>query len=281
MEAEQPAPLSNPISLPQTELLAPLWHTVVLVVGIVLISMSGSGRIAASGSDDPRRVLHYALSGLLELAMVGFVFLGLRLRKTPVRILFANFPKNANNVVKEAGVALVFWFLSMLVLASTALTWNAFQTTLHRRHAPGAPSSPGTNLAAPDPQQIDMVKKLMTLAPANGAEIVAWASLCLVVGFSEELVFRGYLQRQVTLLSRSTALGVGLPALAFGAAHEYQGFRGMCLIAIYGGLFGGIALVRRNLFPGMLAHAWHDFATGMALALIRETGILEHIPHHL
>jgi len=37
-------------------------------------------------------------------------------------------------------------------------------------------------------------------------------------------------------------------------------------------------LMRKNLLPGMIAHSWHDFATGVALALIRSSHLLEHLP---
>ena len=123
-----------------------------------------------------------------------------------------------------------------------------------------------------------MARQLMELAPANGVEIAAWGLLCLVVGFSEELIFRGYLQSQSIALLRNLPVGVVLTALIFGAAHGYQGVRGIVLISIYGALFGCITLLRKNLFPGMLAHSWHDFATVMLLAFIRATHLLDHLP---
>ena len=38
-----------------------------------------------------------------------------------------------------------------------------------------------------------MVRQLMELGPANGIEVAGWALLCIIVGFSEELIFRGFL----------------------------------------------------------------------------------------
>jgi membrane protease YdiL (CAAX protease family) len=272
-------PSDRPTPTPKTRRgIAPLWHTVVLVVAIIAISIVGADRMTAAGSGDPHRIIHYALSALLELVLVGFVFLGLRLRRVPLRSLFGVFPCGLNNITKELGIALLFWLVSMFVLGTTALAWSAVQTAIYDRHvksqSPSAVKEP-----SPQQQQIEMAKKLMTLAPANGLEIAAWGALCIVVGFSEELVFRGYLQLQSISLLRSTALGLAISALVFGAAHGYQGIRGMCLISIYGALFGGIALLRRNLLPGMLAHSWHDFATGLLLSLIRETRLLDRLPN--
>jgi membrane protease YdiL (CAAX protease family) len=259
--------------------IAPLWHTIVLIAFIIAISILGSSRMTAAGPGDPHRIVHYTLSAILELFLVAFVFLGLRLRRIPIRSLFGVFPRGLNNITREAGVALLFWLISMFVLGTTALTWNAIQTAIFNRHSKARSSSSIAKELSPQQQQIEMARKLMTLAPANGLEIAAWGALCLVVGFSEELVFRGYLQTQSISLLRSIPLGLALSALVFGAAHGYQGIRGMCLIGIYGALFGGIALLRRNLFPGMLAHSWHDFATGLLLSLIRETRLLDRLPN--
>jgi len=277
MPAEELAQSSRPLAPQLKRGIAPLWHTLVLIAAIVGISIVGTDRMTAAGAGDPQRITHYALSAILELVLVGFVFLGLRIRKVPLRNLFGIFPRGLNDITKEAGIALLFWLISMFILGSTALAWNGVQTAIYERHAK-THSSSAAKEPSPQQQQIEMAKKLMTLAPANGLEIAAWGALCLVVGFSEELVFRGYLQLQSISLLHSTALGLALSALVFGAAHGYQGVRGMCLIGIYGALFGGIALLRRNLFPGMLAHSWHDFATGLLLSLIRETHMLDRLP---
>jgi uncharacterized protein len=43
----------------------------------------------------------------------------------------------------------------------------------------------------------------------------------------------------------------------------------MILIAAYGAMFCLLALQRRSLRAGMMAHAWHDFITGAALVLAK------------
>jgi len=278
MSVEELAPSIDPpipLSTPKPGI-APLWHTLLLILAIIAISVLGAERMTSAGSGDPHRIPHYALSAALELVLVGFVLLGLPLRKIPFRTLFGIVPRGLNNITREAGIALLFWLVSMFILGSAALSWNAVQTAIYDRHAK---AQPNLKESSPRQQQIEMAKKLMTLAPANGLEIAAWGALCLVVGFSEELVFRGYLQMQSASLLHSTALGVALSALVFGAAHGYQGIRGMFLIGIYGALFGCLAVLRRSLVPGMLAHSWHDFATGLFLSLIRETHLLDRLPN--
>jgi uncharacterized protein len=301
-----PSPVPQPIS-PRG--IAPIWHTILLILAIAAFSIWGAQhsdsdeinplapvhRVAkpaaadghanngpASEKSDPIRLLRYALSGILELLIVAWVALGLRLRRIPFRSLFGAWPRSLNDLTLEAGVAAIFWLCSMVILVVVALAWTVIQTQVYQHqlksHTHAQPVSPSTKPESPQQQQAETVRQLMELAPANGFEIAAWGFLCLIVGFSEELVFRGYLQSQGIALLRNIPITVLLTSLVFGAAHGYQGLRGMCIITIYGALFSGITLLRRNLFPGMIAHTWHDFATGLLLALIRSAHLLDRLP---
>jgi membrane protease YdiL (CAAX protease family) len=87
------------------------------------------------------------------------------------------------------------------------------------------------------------------IVPHTMVEALAWIVVACTAGFVEEIVFRGYLQRQT---------GVVLQAIAFGIAHGYQGVRSVIGITIIGLAFGIVANRRRSLVPGMLAHAGLD-----------------------
>jgi membrane protease YdiL (CAAX protease family) len=297
-------PLAPPLVPPEATRrgIAPLWHTVVLVVGILAFSIWGSirpdtGKLnplapvhtaaqspsqhTVSNATDRIRLIRYGLTGALELIIVGWVAFGVRLGKTPFRSLFGRIPRDLNSITLEAGVALTFWLCSMLILAASALTWQAvdnqiYQHELKAQQRNQSPSSP--KLESPLQKQTEAARQLMDLAPANGVELAAWGFLCILVGFSEELVFRGYLQSQSISLLHRIPISILLTSLIFGAAHGYQGLRGICLITIYGALFSCLTLLRRSLLPGMLAHSWHDFATGLLLAFLRSSHILEHLP---
>ncbi|WP_263357018.1 CPBP family intramembrane glutamic endopeptidase [Acidicapsa ligni] len=170
----------------------------------------------------------------------------------------------------------------MFILGSLSVTWAGVETKIYQHKLQEQKSTPGsaaTKLTSPEQEQKEMAEKLMTMAPSSALECIAWGGLCLLVGFSEEIIFRGYLQTQCIAFLRSMPAGVVIAALVFGSAHGYQGVRGICLITVFGALFGIIALLRRNLFPGMLAHAWHDFATGMLLAFLRSSHMLDRLPH--
>lgn len=59
--------------------------------------------------------------------------------------------------------------------------------------------------------------------PANWIEGLLAIAVASSAGFCEEIVFRGYLQRQLYALSGSVAVAVVLQAAIFRIPHMYQG----------------------------------------------------------
>lgn len=98
----------------------------------------------------------------------------------------------------------------------------------------------------------------------DAADVPLWVLLALSAGFVEELVFRGYLQRQFAALLRSNWLGLVAQAVFFGVTHGYQGALPILKITLFGLMFGLAALARRSLVPGMIAHAAVDVLGGLA-----------------
>jgi membrane protease YdiL (CAAX protease family) len=90
-----------------------------------------------------------------------------------------------------------------------------------------------------------------------------WIVLALSAGFVEEVTFRGYLQRQLGAWCRSPWLGVLLQAALFGVTHGYQGGVLIARITMLALIFGAMALLRRSLVPGILAHAALDIFGGL------------------
>ncbi len=93
-------------------------------------------------------------------------------------------------------------------------------------------------------------------------------ALSFLVGFSEELLFRGVLQPWFTVLWGAT---VGLVAsnVLFGLAHMVTPFYAV-LAGLFGIYFGLLlnATGAQNLLPPMLTHALYDF---VAFLVIRRT----------
>jgi membrane protease YdiL (CAAX protease family) len=97
--------------------------------------------------------------------------------------------------------------------------------------------------------------------------MILWACVALAAGTCEEFVFRGYLQKQFQAITGSDVAAVGLQAVVFGAAHSYQGVKGMITITVYGALFGILAVYRKSLRPGMIQHVMQDTSAGIIGAL--------------
>jgi membrane protease YdiL (CAAX protease family) len=111
-------------------------------------------------------------------------------------------------------------------------------------------------------------KAVRQMMPQTPSEVVLWILLSLTAGFCEEVIFRGYLQRQFSALTRSFVGGIGLQAIAFGLFHTYLGWKLMLIITAYGACYGLLAHWRRSLRPGMLVHALGDIASGLIFAII-------------
>ncbi|HEX2875457.1 MAG TPA: CPBP family intramembrane glutamic endopeptidase [Polyangiaceae bacterium] len=98
-----------------------------------------------------------------------------------------------------------------------------------------------------------------SLMPSSVGEKLAWAPVAAFVGFTEELVYRGYLQRQLAALSGWLPFGVLAQAALFGIAHAEQGPEAVARFACYACALGGVAAWRRSLLPGALAHVIIDW----------------------
>lgn len=229
---------------PPHRLLAPWWHTVVLVAVLLLGSIGGSGSHHpwSRGSKLPQ----YLWGMTWEWILTGFVWLGIRKRFTLRDIIggrWASFEEFFFDVI----IAAVFWVVATLVLASGAVLMHLDQ---------------GDKMES-------MRRQLGFLIPGTRLELAIWFCLSATAGFCEEFIFRGYLQLQFAAMTRSMFLGALLSAVVFGAAHGYEGRARMLLIGIFGLLFGLLAWWRRSLRPGMMAHAWHDALSGAVLRMLK------------
>jgi len=265
------APPQEPLA---SAAIAPAWHTLVLLAGIVALSIHGVSRFSAA-HEPMNRLYTYGFTAILDLGMLAWVVFGLYLKRIPLSSLLGVFSFNFRSVAMDLGIAAVFWFGSLMVLGSLSLTWSGVETALTHRTSPPHAASKAERVPAPNPARLKSLHALAELAPANRIEIAAWVLLCLLVGFVEEVVFRGYLQRQFIGLARNgITMGVLASAIVFGGAHAYQGVRGMALLTVFGILFGVLALYRRSLRAGIFAHSWHDLIAGLTLALLRSNHII-------
>jgi membrane protease YdiL (CAAX protease family) len=224
-------------------LLAPWWHTAILIAVLLLASvngMRGKHRLAAES-----KVPQYLWSMAWEWVLAGFVWLGTR-KRMRLRDLIGGRWATAEDFFLDVVYAGAFWICALIVLGAGAKLMHLDQAG---------------KIEA-------MRKQLGFLTPGSNLELAVWFGVSLTAGFCEEIIFRGYLQRQFAAMSNSMLLGVLLSAVVFGAAHGYEGAARMVLIGIYGLMFGLLAWWRKSLRAGMMAHAWHDALSGTVLRML-------------
>lgn len=113
---------------------------------------------------------------------------------------------------------------------------------------------------------------LVHLLPRSAAERLAFVGLAVTAGVAEELIFRGFLLRALSVASGSVWFAAALSSVLFGFLHGYQSLPG----ALRAGVLGfGLALpilASGSLIPSILAHAAYDIAAGVILTrwLLRE-----------
>jgi len=222
----------NPSSLPSNrQLIAPAWHTIVLITIFIGLSVVGGFFQHAAKQRPPETVPHtnavpgYVSLIISEWLLVLYVRMGVQKRGVRLRDLVGGRWATPKDVLKDIVLAAALWAL-----------W----TFLQNPHILG-----GTNAA-------------QGLLPKGNLESLVWIPLALSAGFCEELVFRGYLQRQFQAVTGSVGLAVLFQAIVFGVGHLYEGVAPVALIALYGVLYGLLAAWRKSLMPGMIAHAWSD-----------------------
>ena len=278
MSTHETLPMQEPLKGPQDgaaqmpSSVAPVWHTATLLVFIFAVSIAGAYR--NPGSVDPVRVHRlqtYGVTAVLEVVMVGWVAFGVRLRRIPLRSLFGAIPGDLRSIALDAGIAAVFWIGSMSALGTVALFWMGLEAAITHR----LPHIQAGKVIPPSPSEQHAVHAVLRLAPSNGTEIACWILLCLLVGVAEELVFRGYLQKQFSAWARgTTAAGVAFSAITFGAAHGWEGARSMFMLTIFGVFFSLLVLFRRSLRAGIFAHGWHDAFMGLMVSLLHARHLL-------
>jgi uncharacterized protein len=247
-----PSAATNLPPNPERKLIAPLWHTIVFVLFVFGYSYSQRGRVGRFENQHiTDKVPFYLLTIVFELVLVAYVwFLGVRPAGGSFRALIGGKWNSAGDVLRDIGVAFVFWIIIIGPLVAV-------------QHLLGA--------------NTQMAKAAQVMSPQSTQEMIAWVFLAVTAGFCEELVFRGYLQKQFHAISGSSALAIALQAVVFGVAHSYQGLNGAVTITVYGALFGILAEYRKSLRPGMIQHAMQDAFAGLAYGLLRRLGKLPAI----
>jgi len=119
-------------------------------------------------------MIFYVITMGTELVLLGLAYLGMRFSRMKMREVVGGHWNSFEDFLLDVAVAFGFWIISYAVLIGLALAMHM--------------ANPGA---------IDEGKKtIQLLAPRGGLELLLWISMSVVAGFVEEIVVRGYFQRQ-------------------------------------------------------------------------------------
>jgi membrane protease YdiL (CAAX protease family) len=231
----------NRIESSNLELVAPPWHTASLVALFLGLAVSGAFFQRHARSQPEMLQQHSSLVPLylsliaMEWGLVIWVWRGGLLRTgTKLSELIGGKWSSPKDVLIDLGLAVGLWAVWMLI----EMGWNRWFGTGH-------------------------AVSIQSYLPRRPLEILLWVGVSISAGFCEELVFRGYFQKQFEAFTRSRWIAWLLQSVLFGIAHGYQGIEACAKIACFGALYGLLALWRKSLRPGMLAHAGSDILSGI------------------
>jgi len=222
-------------------LVAPRWHTVLFVALFLTLSLSGA-LFQREAHSQPGRLLQHRHVAPLYLSLIamewGLFFYvwkaGLYRSGTKLCELIGGRWRSPKDVAVDASLAIGLWTAWMIVERG----WDRWLGPAH-------------------------AASIQAFLPQRAGEILLWVGVSISAGICEEVVFRGYFQRQFEGFTRSKWIALFLQAALFGISHGYQGLEACVKIAIFGALYGLVALWRRSLRPGMMAHSGGDILSGI------------------
>jgi membrane protease YdiL (CAAX protease family) len=225
--------------------IAPRWHTAALVALIVAVAVTGSLLGArgvspaspspgAAGTPGPgtRLLVLYAPLVVVEWSLAFYVCRVGRPRSALAALLGRGW-RTLREALVDVALAAEGWLLV-----------HAFEVAVVYLHGARTPAA------------------VASMLPSTWLERLAWVVVSISAGFCEELVYRGYLQRQLAAFTRRPALALALQAILFGVAHAEQGLGSAARLAVYGLGLGALARWRRSLWPGIVCHVAIDLTSG-------------------
>lgn len=228
---------------PDTLLAAPghTWKLFAIVAILTVLGiMNASHQLTARQAPDPAQIIK------TDLFMIGmlwfwvyFVYKGMRAHGRSIREFFGPAPFAPAALLADAAYGVLA--IALIYACSRGLDLVA-------------PESAGT---ANNP--------LHTSTPQGLLAIVVWVCLSLSAGICEEIVFRGYLQRQLAALTGKVVLAILIQGAVFGIGHAYEGIGAVVHIVAHGLVLGLLAWWRGTIRAGIVEHAGWDILVGFGL----------------
>jgi uncharacterized protein len=222
-------------------LIAPIWHTFLLIfILAIFVALGVHWQNGPTSTQDLVQKHQSSLPLYLSLIagewlLVYLVWSGLKHgNKIKVKDLIEGKWNNWKKILFDIGLGVSFW-----------IVWIGVERIVKYFLGP------------------DAAKSVNTLLPQGYLEIMVWILVSISAGVCEEIVYRGYLQRQLLALTGSSFIAVLIQGIIFGISHGYQGLKQVIVISVFGVIYGALAIWRKSLIPNMIAHAWGDIFSGI------------------
>lgn len=229
-------------------LVAPIWHTIVYF-GLLLALIYWPHLIKTEGhrplpSAHPDRSWFYLLGFAAYGILLGLMYLGLRISKTRLSELMGPGWADRSQVRRDVIVGTLF---SLVLLAVSVLMLVSFPPHRHN-------------------------DDFLEFLPRTLPQFFGFFSLLASAGFFEELICRGYLLRQLNHFMDINA-AIVIQAIVFAALHGFdQSVGGAADKFVAGGFLGLLAVQRKSLLPGMIAHGCLNAIGAVAVGLSQVFG---------
>lgn len=161
VESASPGALESP---PDRKLIAPLWHTILLVLiifGISALSYFTTRQISAASVK--MRLITYTATVVQEWLLFLYVYAGIRARGVTVRQLINARWASGRDVWRDIGIAAIVWVLFVAIEGLSSVIFR---------------SSVGAG-----------AKVVQQLVPHAAVELPVWILLSVSAGICEEFVF--------------------------------------------------------------------------------------------
>ena len=210
-------------------LVAPIWHTILFFGLLFWLEYASHPGGFGIPRESLRALFHdrsviYALGIVADCLILGLMYVGFLMQKSKLSDLLGAAWGDREQAWRDVYLGAAF---SLVLLAVSVLFLVIFGTS----------------------------KSAEALKPKTVTEFSLFLLFMVAAGIAEELIFRGYLTRQLDHYLRNGNLVVILQAVAFAALHgPGQSLGEVTAKFVVGAFLGVLAMQRRSLVPGIVAH---------------------------
>ena len=197
------------------------------------VATNATNASASQLADHSKAIQFYVSALVIDWALFCYCYIGVRWNGGTLATLSGGRWKRPKDILVDIVIA--------------ALFWGIWEGAAHATHFLLDRLFPGTKVATVD-----------SLLPRSWNEVAWWIIVCVSAGICEEVIYRGYLQKQFLALTGSVAIAIVLQGVVFGISHGYQGWKNVVVISVLGVLYGILAARRGNLRVNIISHAWSD-----------------------